>query len=274
MNDLKLAITSSSDENSLLVKNYLKKKYKIEELDLHFNSRLKLNFHAIIIVGGDGSMLHSIHNFKHLSCPFYGINAGTYGFLMNEFSINKNSKIESFEDNLISKIKSAESVNLKLLSMKCTDIDGNIYETIAFNEVYIYRGSNQAIKIKLDIDNEEQISELVGDGIIISTPAGSSAYNFSAGGRIVPLDSKVLCVTPICPFRPKRWHGAIIPDDSSVFIKINNYEKRPANAVADFKEIKNIVNVEISKNKTESVTLLFDKDSALKDRVIKEQFLL
>lgn len=215
----------------------------------------------IIVIGGDGSMLHALHKFMHLNIPFYGINAGSVGFLMNSFHK------ENFLDNL----QNSKATNLHPLEMNAIDINGKSFIALAFNEVSIFRKTNQAIKFKIEIDGIERM-ELSSDGALVATTAGSSAYNLSAGGPIVPLASRVLCLTPICPFRPRRWSGALLPLDVTINFKILEHTKRPVNAVADFHEVHNITSVSVKSSDTNVVQILFDQHHTFEDRVIKEQF--
>lgn len=216
---------------------------------------------VIIVIGGDGSMLHSLHQYMDLNVPFYGINAGSIGFLMNSFH----------EKNFLKNLENAQITNLYPLEMQAVNINGESSTALAINEVLIFRCSNQATKFKIKIDNIERI-ELSADGALVSTPAGSSAYNLSAGGPIVPLKSKVLCVTPICPFRPRRWNGALLPVDVHIEFEILEPEKRPVNAVADFYEFKNIKSVKVVSTDKKVIRILHDKHHTFEDRVIKEQF--
>lgn len=216
----------------------------------------------IVVIGGDGKLLHALHQYMHLNKPFYGLNAGSIGFLMNCFHKEK----------VLTDIHNSKVTHLHPLEMISTDLDGNTHRALAFNEVYLFRTSYQAAKINIKVDNIERIDRLCADGVLIATPAGSSAYNLSAGGRIVPLGSNVLCLTPICPFRPRRWSGALLPSNVSIQFNIIEGNKRPVNAVADFHEFKNIQSVRIKSLKNKSVKLLFDPDHTFEDRVIKEQF--
>lgn len=216
---------------------------------------------VIIVIGGDGSMLHALHQYMHLNIPFYGINAGSIGFLMNSLH----------EDNFLKNIETSKVTNLYPLEMNVTNIDGESSTALAINEVSIFRKSNQAAKFKIKIDNIERM-ELSADGALVSTPAGSSAYNLSAGGPIVPLTSKVLCVTPICPFRPRRWNGALLPVGVEIEFEILESTKRPVNAVADFYEFKNIQSVKIQSTDKTIIRILHDEHHTFEDRVIKEQF--
>lgn len=215
----------------------------------------------IIVIGGDGMMLHAMQQYMHLNIPFYGINAGSIGFLMNNFNCNK--FLENIKHSLITK--------LYPLEMNAINRDGEEFNALAINEVSIFRQTNQAAKFKIKINDIERI-ELSADGALVSTPAGSSAYNLSAGGKIVPLNANVLCLTPICTFRPRRWNGALLPTDVTIKFEIIQHETRPVNAVADFYEFKNIKSVSIRSTNKQVIQVLFDKHHTFEDRVIKEQF--
>lgn len=217
---------------------------------------------VIIVIGGDGTLLHTVHEYMHLNVPFYGINSGTYGFLMNPAD-NKN---------LLENLSESTTSFLHPLKMCAKDIDGNTHIALAINEVSIFRKTNQAAKFRIEINGIERIKELVADGAIIATPAGSSAYNLSAGGHILPLASNMLCLTPICPFRPRRWHGALIPSSAEIKFEIFHTNKRPVNVAADFQEFENIKYVSIKSTKERSIRLLFNRNHTLEDRIIKEQF--
>ena len=216
---------------------------------------------VIIVIGGDGSMLNALHKYMHLNIPFYGINAGSIGFLMNSMH----------EENFLKNLENSKITNLYPLEMKVININGESSTALAINEVSIFRTTNQAAKFKIKVDNIERM-ELSADGALVSTPAGSSAYNLSAGGPIVPLTSKVLCVTPICPFRPRRWNGALLPVDAEIEFEILESKKRPVNAVADFYEFNNIKSVKIKSTDKKIIRILHDGHHTFEDRVIKEQF--
>jgi NAD+ kinase len=216
---------------------------------------------VIIVIGGDGSMLHALHKYMHLNIPFYGINAGSIGFLMNSFH----------EKDFLMNLKNSKITNLYPLEMQVTNFDGGTSIALAINEVSIFRKSNQAAKFKIIVDGIERM-ELSADGALVSTPAGSSAYNLSAGGSIVPLTSKVLCLTPICPFRPRRWNGALLPVDAEIEFEILESEKRPVNAVADFYEFENVKSVKVRSTDKKIIKILHDCHHTFEDRVIKEQF--
>lgn len=221
------------------------------------------NADYLLVLGGDGALLHAMHNYMHLKIPFYGINYGSVGFLMNN-----HTEIENLEKLIEESVASI----IYPLSMKVKDQEGNLFQALAINEVSLSRNSNQSAKIEVIIDDTTRMEELVADGILVSTPAGSTAYNLSAGGPILPLNSNILSITPICPFRPRRWHGALIDHQSKINFNINDSKNRPVNAVADFKEFKNIKEVEVVESKNK-ITLLFHSKNILQNRIIKEQFL-
>ena len=216
----------------------------------------------IVVIGGDGMMIHAIHEYMHLKIPFYGVRENSsVGFLMNEFQ----------KKDLLTQITLAQITKLYPLHMKAKSLSGEEYSSLAINEVSIFRSSNQAAKFKILIDGVERM-DMAADGALVATPAGSSAYNFSAGGSIVPFNSKVLNLTPICPFRPRRWQGALLSFEANIQFHIQEASKRPVNAVADFHEFKNISTVEITSTDQIIIKLLFDKHHTFEDRVIREQF--
>lgn len=239
----------------------LVKKYGFADLSLAKNKKLKPD--AIVALGGDGFMLHSLHDFMAKNIPIYGMNCGTVGFLMNDYD----------EENLPDRIWSAKETHIHPLKMHAKTLSGKTVSALAINEVSILRETRQTAKIKVIIDNAVRMSELVCDGILIATPAGSTAYNLSAGGTIIPMGAHVLALTPISPFRPRRWKGALLPDNTSIKFEILEAKKRPVSAVADFTEIRDVVSVEVTKDKSKKITLLFDPDHGLEERIIKEQFI-
>lgn len=216
---------------------------------------------VIIVIGGDGFLLHALHKYMHLGKPFYAINTGNVGFLGN-----------NFEGNVFSKISTAKPSYIHPLEMVATDIDGKKHNVLAINEAYIFRTTNQAAKFSIKVNDTVRMEELVADGAMVATPAGSSAYNLSSGGQIVPLDANVLSLTPICPFRPRRWRGALLHHSSKVSFDVHMPDIRPVSAVADFQEFKNITKVDIVQRDDITITLLFDSNHSLEDRLIKEQF--
>lgn len=215
----------------------------------------------VIALGGDGLMLKTMHRYMHTNTKIYGMNRGSIGFLMNEYS----------PEDLLKRIQKAVVTKLYPLEMKVKNSEG-IHHAIAINEVSLLRQTNQAAKIKISINDIVQLDNLVADGIIIATPAGSSAYNFAAYGPIIPLDANLLALTPICPFRPRRWRGALISHNSKVRFDIIDPEKRPVSAVADSTEFRNIISVEVVEKRDIALRVLFDKENMFEDRVLKEQF--
>ncbi len=217
---------------------------------------------VVIALGGDGTLLEALHKFRHKNLPVYGLNCGSVGFLLNPYRPEK----------LLEHLADAQPVNIYPLAMKVTDVDGKEHEAMAFNEVSLLRQTRQAAKLKISIDGVERISELVCDGILLATPAGSTAYNLSAHGPIIPLSANVLALTPISAFRPRRWRGALIPCHSTVKIDILNPSKRPVSATADSTEVRNIKTIGITQSDDYGCTILFDSDHHLEERILKEQF--
>ena len=236
----------------------LNKKYNFKEINLQEIEK----YDVIITLGGDGEMLRALHATKNLDIPIYGINRGSIGFLLNKYNVT----------NLIDRIKESQNVKLYPLKMIVTTQEDKIIEAHAFNEVSLLRETNQIAKIKIIIDDVVRMDSLYADGVIVATPAGSTAYNFAAYGPIIPLNSNILALTPISPFRPRRWDGALIPNKSIVRLEIIEFNKRPVSAVADSQEIRNIKAVEILLDFSIEKQLLFDKDNNLQERVFKEQF--
>ena len=231
----------------------LKKKYKnypINKADV------------IVALGGDGTILSALHKSIKLSKPIFGINRGEYGFLTNRY---KNM-------DLIKRLEKAKKTEMHVLKMIATKKDGKKKEAMAFNEVSLLRNSKHAAKIKVQVDNITRIKELVCDGILLATPAGSTAYNLSARGQIIPMNSKLLALTPISPFRPRSWRGALINSKSKVTFIILDEKKRSVNVSADFREIKDIKKVEIKEDRSIKLSLLFDQDHHFDKKVLKEQF--
>ncbi|MDB1135564.1 NAD kinase [Candidatus Anaplasma sp. TIGMIC] len=221
----------------------------------------------MVVVGGDGLMLHSLHNYvigPNKKTPVYGVRHGTVGFLLNSCA----------EESLPSRIERAVATELTLLSMDAVDVDGNNHSAIAVNEVSLFRGTHQAAKLRISLDGKVVMTELVSDGIIVASPAGSTAYNFSAGGPILPFNSNVLALTSVNSFRPRRWRGALIPNNVEVGIEVLTPEARTVSAVADYTEFKNIRSIKIRQTNSNSVTLMFDPEHRLEERTIAEQFLV
>tara|TARA_B100000965_G_C19491032_1_gene713013 strand:- start:165 stop:923 length:759 start_codon:yes stop_codon:yes gene_type:complete len=217
---------------------------------------------VIIPIGGDGILLKSLHDFNQLNKPFFGINYGSVGFLMNNTS-NKN-----LED----LIKNSKSTDLKPLKMIAKDEDDKIYDSIAYNEVSLMRQSHQASKFQIKINETIRMNELICDGVLVSTSAGSTAYNLSAHGSILPLDSKLLALTPISAFRPRRWRGALLSEKNIIKINVLNFKDRQVSVTADNLEFRNIKEVTIQSSKDKNCKILFDNNHSIEDKIMNEQF--
>lgn len=217
---------------------------------------------VLVALGGDGLMLESLHRVLGTSMPVYGMNCGSVGFMMNEYH----------EEDLPGRITRALPAVLHPLRMHAITAAGVVEEAMALNEVSLLRQGRQAAKIRISIDHTERLSELICDGVLISTPAGSTAYNLSAHGPIVPLSANLLPLTPISAFRPRRWRGALLPSTVDVLFEVLESDKRPVAAVADFTEVRNVVSVAVSEDRSIGATVLFDPDRALSERIITEQF--
>ena len=251
MND-KIYLVFDKTKASLRIKSLLIKKVSITSLK---------KSDMIIVVGGDGFMLQTLKKLYKFKKPFYGINSGNYGFLMNKFS----------NENILKNLNIFNSVKIYPLQMTVTTKNNKTKKSIAINEVSILRQSKQASSISITTNNKYLIKNLISDGVLVSTPAGSTAYNLSAHGPILNLDSRKLAVTPISPFRPRRWKGTIISDKSKILIKNLDTNKRPISAVADNFEVRNAKTIKIQANKKISFELLYDKNNSLHKKIKIEQ---
>lgn len=218
---------------------------------------------VIVALGGDGTMLETLHNFYQSGKPIYGMNRGSVGFMMNPYRI----------ENFLERLNNAQSVSLHPLKMRAVTKGGGTIDAIAFNEVSLLRQERHAAKISITVDTIERLPELVCDGILVATPAGSTAYNLSAHGAILPLSANVLALTPISAFRPRRWKGALLPSHVSIMFDVKDPDARPVSATADSTEVRDVARVEVRESKSLSVTLMFDPDHNLEERILKEQFL-
>lgn len=216
----------------------------------------------LIALGGDGHMLEVLHANLENGRPIYGMNCGTVGFLMNRFD----------EAGLLERLAKAQAVALHPLSMRAMTTEGKLRQASAINEVSLLRESRQAAKIRILVDGRERLGELVCDGVLVATPAGSTAYNLSAHGPILPLGASLLAMTPISAFRPRRWRGALLPDRAKVRFEVLEAGKRPVSATADFTEVRDVVWVEVEQDHRRSLTLLFDPEHNLEERILLEQF--
>ena len=254
---MKIAIVASRSETAYTSLNRLKEKYqeyivKPKKADV------------IVALGGDGFMLHTLHRFIDKEKPVFGMRRGTVGFLMNRYS----------ENDLINRLEKSHVTNLHPLKMLATTTHGEHFEALAINEVSLLRQTRQSSRIGISINGQKKIEQLVGDGVMLATPAGSTAYNLSAHGPVLPLGADILALTPISPFRPRRWKGAIIPSDAYLKFSVQDCGKRPVSATADNFEVRDVDSVEVFEDKSICLKLLFDPEHSLEDRIINEQFII
>ena len=217
---------------------------------------------VIVALGGDGLMLQTLHKFMASGKPIYGMNRGTVGFLMNEYH----------DDDLKERIAAAEESVIHPLAMCAMDAHGAITTARAVNEVSMFRQGNQAAHLRISVNGKERLAQLDGDGVIVATPAGSTAYNLSAGGPIIPIGAALLALTPISPFRPRRFRGALLPDTAEVAIEVLDAERRPVAAVADHHEVRFVQRVDVTMDHSIAMRMLFDPGHNLDERILREQF--
>ena len=217
---------------------------------------------VVVALGGDGLMLQTLHRQMRSGKPIYGMHRGTVGFLMNEYRA----------ENLYARLAAANETVIHPLLMRATDVEGKVHIHHAINEVSVFRQRHQAARLRILIDERERMPELVADGVMVATPAGSTAYNLSAQGPILPINASLLALTPISAFRPRRWRGALLPDTAFVVIEVLESDKRPVAAVADHDEARNVRRVEILSDKTISMRMLSDPGHSLEERILSEQF--
>jgi NAD+ kinase len=250
-----IGLLASPTEAAQAAEKMLRRRYAWAEAD---------EARSLVALGGDGFMLQTLHAMLEDGAPrpVFGINRGTVGFLMNEWRL----------DRLPERIAAAKAIRVAPLAMEATTVGGEVHRHPAINEVSLLRETRQTAKIELCVNGRVVMPELVCDGVLVATPAGSTAYNFSARGPILPLASKVLALTPIAAFRPRRWSGAILPDDVAVRFRVLEAENRPVSAVADQFEVRDIRTVDVRLDKDRSLTLLFDPEHALDERIAMEQF--
>ncbi len=253
-------IAAKNNPEAIAKKDLLVKQYGL--IDITLNHKNITNIDLVVAVGGDGLMLHLLHEYENKPLPIYGINCGTVGFLMNSFS----------ETELLKNIEKARESTVHPLRMVAIDANNQQHTLIAINEVSLLRQSSQAAKIKVEVNQQERISQLMADGILVATSAGSTAYNLSAGGPIIPFGAEILALTPISPFRPRKWNGAILPANSKIRFEVIDFESRPVAATADSIEVKNVKEVLVLEDRSSSFKILFDPNHSLEERIIKEQF--
>jgi NAD+ kinase len=253
---LKVGLVSSHTDVARSAEKLLRRRYRFVESD---------QAEILVALGGDGFLLQTLHHMLETgeAPPVFGMNRGTVGFLMNEWALER----------LPERIEAAKAIRVAPLEMQATTVSGKTFVHAAINEVSLLRETRQTAKIEISVNGRVALPELACDGVLVATPAGSTAYNLSAHGPILPLQARMLALTPISPFRPRRWGGAILPDDTAVCLKILEAENRPVSAVADQIEVRDVANVEIRLDKERSLTLLFDPEHALDERIAMEQFL-
>tara|TARA_B100001121_G_C18675563_1_gene616092 strand:- start:1084 stop:1851 length:768 start_codon:yes stop_codon:yes gene_type:complete len=249
----KIAFIASETDPAIEAKQKLSKLYGNSDVE---------DAEFIVALGGDGQMLQVLHQFIGSGTPIYGMNCGSVGFLMNELNF----------DNLDQKLENSEITEINPLKMSVIDISGDQHTEIAINEVALSRTTYQAAKLKISINNNVRLNELISDGLLISTPAGSTAYNLSADGPILPINARLMALTPTSPFRPRRWKGALLDINSIVEIDVIDPEFRKVNATADSHEIMDAKKIIISNDETLSLKIMFDPDHNLEERIIREQF--
>ena len=250
-----IGLLSSHTEVARAAAALLRRRYTFADVD---------EAEILVALGGDGFMLHTLHHMLESGNPrpVFGMNRGTVGFLMNEWRI----------DCLADRIAGAKAIRVAPLEMRATTVGGETFTHAAINEVSLLRETRQTAKIEISVNGRVALPELACDGVLVATPAGSTAYNLSARGPILPLQAKMLALTPISPFRPRRWSGAILPDNTSVCFSILEAENRPVSAVADQIEVRDVARVEVRLDRERPLTLLFDPEHALDERIAMEQF--
>lgn len=250
---LKIAFTASSRPEAQVALDRLSNRYGVcaeAEADV------------IVALGGDGAMLDALRRRFDDQKPVYGMNRGTVGFLMNEYD----------EDDLIERIDEAERASICPLQMDVEDTSGETFRRLAINEVSLLRQTSQSAKLRIVVDGHARLAELSCDGVMVATPAGSTAYNLSAHGPILPIGANLLALTPVSAFRPRRWRGALLRHDAQVEIDVAEPERRPVSASADNQEVRNVVRVSIHEDRSQRLTMLFDPGHALDERILREQF--
>jgi len=235
----------------------------LRDLEARYGAGAPEEADVIVALGGDGFMLQTLHRFMGNGAAIYGMNRGTIGFLMNNFD----------DKDLLERVERAQHLELHPLRMSARSVDGQQVDAIAINEVSLFRETRQAAKVRIAVDGKVRMRQLTCDGILVSTPAGSTAYNLSAHGPIVPLGAGVLALTPISAFRPRRWRGALLPHDARVSFEVLESRKRPVSAVADDTEVRDVATVDVVEDRSVAAHLLFDPEHNLEERILKEQFL-
>jgi len=250
---LKIACVSSNSPKAVQGSEQLAERYDLVPAD---------KADVLVALGGDGFMLQTVHDYRDSGIPIYGMNRGTIGFLLNRFE----------PDGLMERLDRAHRVVLNPLVMTAETLDGNTCTALAFNEVALHRYSQQSANIRVLVNGRERLDRLVCDGVMVATPAGSTAYNLSAHGPIIPIGSNVLSLTPVSPFRPRRWDGALLPHSAEVEFIVLDPECRPVGASADFYEVRSVSRVRVVEDHSRPALVLFDPDHSLEERIFNEQF--
>jgi NAD+ kinase len=249
----KLAFVASQAPDAVAAKARLEARYGVVE---------PAGAEVIVALGGDGLMLRTLHRFMDAGLPIYGMNRGSVGFLMNDYG----------EERLAERIGAAEIARVHPLRMAARDIAGTVHSELAINEVSLFRTTYQAAKLRISVDGKARLDELVCDGVLVATPAGSTAYNLSAHGPIVPINARLLALTPISPFRPRRWRGALLSQDAAIAIEVLEPSERLVSAAADHREVAGVVRVDIAIEELTTLQLMFDRDHGIDERILREQF--
>jgi NAD+ kinase len=253
--------TSRYDRIAFVASAHEEAQAALERLAARYGATPPEKADVVVALGGDGFMLQMLHELDG-DAPIYGMHRGSVGFLMNEFG----------DDGLKERLAAAERALIHPLAMEATDASGRVHRAPAFNEVSLFRQSYQAAKLRISVDGKVRLTELIADGVLVATPAGSTAYNLSAHGPILPLDAPLLALTPISPFRPRRWRGALLPSAADIEIKVLGADKRPVSAVADHFEVRSVVAVRARLDTKAARVLLFDPGHSLDERILAEQF--
>ena len=251
---MKISFQSANTDVAQKAKRMLSDKYGQNPLD---------QADIVVVLGGDGALIHTLHEVIPFGTPVFGMHMGSIGFLLNDYDA----------ENLVSRLEKAQAVKMHPLIAQITDYQGTKFERHGINDIYLNRATHQAAKIDIYVDGVKRLERMICDGVIVATPAGSTGYNLSAHGPVIPLGSELLCLTPISVFRPRRWRGALLPSHSEIVFEIAEGAKRPVHIVADFMEVRNVQRVEIKEDKAKELTLLFDPELNLDERIRKEQFM-
>jgi NAD+ kinase len=250
------------DKVAFLASDHLEARSALTRLAERYGNCPPKTADVIVALGGDGFMLHVLHTYLNDRIPIFGMNRGSIGFLMNEYR----------EDDLFARLGGAQITCIHPLAMSARSTTGSMHDELAINEVSLFRQTYQAAKLRISNDGKVRLDELNGDGVLVATPAGSTAYNLSVGGPILPINSPLLALTPISPFRPRRWRGALLPNAAHILIEVLEPDKRPVSAVADHSEFRSVISVAIEQAGAIDLFMMFDPGHNLDERILAEQF--